>query len=144
MTNREKYKDEIINFIDDGSGKFCREFVEPNILKSLELKCYDTNCTRCQLLQTLWLEEEYKEPEPEPEPEVDWSKVEVDTPVMVTDCRLNKIRHFAKYEDGKVYCWDDGATSLTHDHIVYWENARLLTEEENEERRRVAQKLCGR
>lgn len=60
MTNREKYRDEIINFIDDGSGKFCREFVEPNILKSLELKCDGTNCIRCQLLQTLWLEEEYK------------------------------------------------------------------------------------
>lgn len=139
MTNREKYKDEIINFIDDGSGKFCREFVEPNILKSLELKCDDTNCIRCQLLQTLWLEEEYKEPE------VDWPKVEVDTPVMVYFANgEERVRHFAKYEDGKVYCWGDGATSLTHDHIVYWENARLLTEEENEERRRVAQKLCGR
>lgn len=138
MTNREKYKDEIINFIDDGIGKFCREFVEPNILKSLELKCDDTNCIRCHLLQTLWLKEEYKELE------VDWSKVEVDTPVMVTDCRLNKIRHFAKYEDGKVYCWGDGATSLTSDRTVSWKKARLLTEEEIEERRRVAQELCGR
>lgn len=136
MTNKEKYKDEIINFIDDGIGKFCREFVEPNILKSLELKCDDTNCIRCHLLQTLWLEEEYKEPE------VDWSKVEVDTPVMVYfDNGEERVRHFAKYEDGEVYCWGDGATSLTSDRTVSWENARLLTAEEIEERRHVAQEL---
>ena len=44
---------------------------------------------------------------------IDWSKVEVDTRLMVRDkgdeewCR----RRFAKYEDGKVYCWYNGMPS---------------------------------
>lgn len=43
----------------------------------------------------------------------DWSKVATDTPVYV---KLNRNDtwdkyHFAKYENGKVYCWSLGTTS---------------------------------
>lgn len=131
MINREKYKDEIINYIED-RGEFCKEFIEPNIIKPLGLECDDISCIRCQLLQTIWLDEEYKEPEPE----VDWSKVEVDTPLKVTKCDGTEvIRYFAKCIDGKVYCWDIGTTSLTNNRVIEWGKARLLTAEEIDEMR---------
>lgn len=45
--------------------------------------------------------------------EVDWSKIPVDTKVLVKYCEHNdwRERYFAKYEDGKVYVFMDGATS---------------------------------
>lgn len=61
---------------------------------------------------------------------VDWSKVEVDTPIFVRN-RIEdtwKCRYFAKYEDGKVYTWCCGKTSWSN-VIAYkpvnWEYAEL-------------------
>lgn len=61
---------------------------------------------------------------------VDWSKVEVDTPIFVRN-RIKdmwKCRYFAKYEDGKVYTWCGGRTSWSN-VIAYepvnWEYAEL-------------------
>lgn len=42
--------------------------------------------------------------------EIDWSKVEVDTPIIVNG---GVHRHFAKYENEEVYAWCDGCTSFT-------------------------------
>lgn len=45
---------------------------------------------------------------------IDWSKVEVDTPVLVSNDNKEWIkRYFARYEDGNVYCWLNGRTSWT-------------------------------
>lgn len=45
---------------------------------------------------------------------VDWSKVPVDTPVLISnDKKMWFKRYFARYEDGKVYCWLNGKTSWT-------------------------------
>lgn len=45
---------------------------------------------------------------------VDWSKVSVDTPVLVSDDNKEWVkRYFARYEDGNVYCWLSGKTSWT-------------------------------
>ena len=45
---------------------------------------------------------------------VDWSKVAVDTLVLVSNDNKEWIkRYFAKYEDGNVYCWLNGRTSWT-------------------------------
>lgn len=61
---------------------------------------------------------------------VDWSKVEVDTPIFVKNRSENvwKCRYFAKYEDGKVYTWCGGRTSWSN-VIAYepvnWECAEL-------------------
>lgn len=61
---------------------------------------------------------------------VDWSKVEVDTPIFVRN-RIEDVwncRYFAKYEDGKVYTWCDGRTSWSN-VIAYepvnWKYAEL-------------------
>lgn len=65
----------------------------------------------------------------EEEPEVDWSKVEVDTPILVRDNEnkeWNK-RHFAMYEDETLYAWSDGFTSWTvhRNSMTKWKYAKL-------------------
>ena len=62
--------------------------------------------------------------------EVDWNKVEVDTKVLVRDRPYNEWlkRHFAKYEDGKVYVFNDGRTSWSSRGITHWEETKLWEE----------------
>lgn len=65
---------------------------------------------------------------------VDWSKVKVDTPIIVAESKVMVWLHrvyFAKYEDGKVYAWSYGATSKTADSIndCYAWNYAMLSEE---------------
>lgn len=62
---------------------------------------------------------------------VDWSKVSVDTKILVSDdgkdwCR----RYFAKYEGGRVYAFMDGATSFTgsSESSLSWKYAKLYEE----------------
>ena len=79
------------------------------------------------MLQAIWLLKDYEEPE------VDWSKVEVDTPIFVRDSEDENWykRHFAKYKDGVVYAWCNGATSwTTEEHGVMWNYAKLAESEE--------------
>lgn len=60
---------------------------------------------------------------------VDWSKVEVDTPVLVSNDNKEWIkRYFARYEDGNVYCWLSGKTSWTaicELSIGHWDYTKL-------------------
>ena len=131
MKNREFYKEEILGFMTKADD-FCEEFAMPKILGSYGLKCDDVNCGYCDTLRTLWLEEEY-EPPAEPEPEVDWSKVEVDTPILVSDDKNEWIeRHFACFKNGKVYAWGHGVSSWTaidEDFVWSWKYAKLAGKE---------------
>ena len=59
---------------------------------------------------------------------VDWSKVQVDTKILVSEngkdwCR----RYFAKYEGGRVYAFMDGTTSFTgsSESSLSWKYAKL-------------------
>ena len=126
MKNYEKYADEIKGC--DGSN-FCRDFVKPRILKSRS--CANTSCDQCKMLQIIWLMEEYKEPE------TDWSKVEVDTPILVRnyeDTESTAVvwlkRYFAEYKDGLVYTWTNGRTSWNEDCTNGWKYAKLAEDEE--------------
>ena len=60
---------------------------------------------------------------------VDWSKVPVDTPVLISnDKKIWFKRYFARYEDGKVYCWLNGKTSWTAEcefSTGHWDYAKL-------------------
>lgn len=60
---------------------------------------------------------------------VDWSKVPVDTPILVSNDNKGWIkRYFARYEDGNVYCWLNGKTSWTaicELSIGHWDYAKL-------------------
>ena len=122
MKNYEKYADEIRKY---DAEKLCDEFIIPRILK--KDSCGGIPCRTCSMLQMLWLAEDYKEPE------VDWSKVEVDTPILVRDYESQEweARHFAKYEDGVIYTWDGGSTSWTSKgNVTEWKYAKLAETEE--------------
>ena len=125
MKNYEKYAEEIKKF--GVKESFCDNFIKPHILKSSD--CSGMNCIACRMFQTIWLLEEYEEPK---EPEVDWSKVKVDTPILVRDFEDREWwnRCFAKYENGKVYAWDDGQVSWTAHSATWWEYAKLAESEE--------------
>lgn len=60
---------------------------------------------------------------------IDWSKVAVDTPVLVSNDNKEWIkRYFARYEDGNVYCWLSGKTSWTATcelSIGHWDYTKL-------------------
>ena len=69
---------------------------------------------------------------------VDWSKVPVDTKILVANFTGNdyeivwKKRHFAKYENGKIYAWTYGATSFSVDSgdlCTRWDFVKLYKEE---------------
>ena len=123
MKNYEKYIDEIRSY--EGTD-FCNDFVKPYIINSP--RCTVADCAACRMLQMAWLLEEYEEPE------VDWSKVEVDTPILV---RANENtewirRHFAKYENGDIYAWRDAQTSWTASYdgdMTWWRYAKLAESE---------------
>ena len=122
MKNYEKYEDELKEY---KGRNFCKDFVKPNILKS-EV-CGGLACGACYMIQTIWLLEEYEEPE------VDWSKVKVDTPILVRQGKNGKWleRHFAKYENGDVYAWTGENTSLTAHSMTKWSYAKLAENEES-------------
>lgn len=68
------------------------------------------------------------------ESEVDWSKVDVDTPILVSTDKINWYRrYFATYRDGLVYAWQEGTTSWSADSknaLVGWCYAKLTEVEE--------------
>lgn len=121
MTNKEKYAKDLYNIflnsfgVDEENKPFrcarvCRE------------RCkFCNNEIDCSTLAKQWLDEEYK---------TDWSKVPVDTPILVKGALDTKWRHrhFAKYENGKVFAWGEGLTSWSvgnNTRCVDWKSARL-------------------
>ena len=134
MKNYEKYGNEIRKLKSGIGTEWCDLFAKPKVLKPFGKTCEDVSCGLCNTLTTLWLLEEYEEPKKEEpkKPETDWSKVEVDTPILV---RIDEAtswlrRHFAKYEDGKVYAWNGGRTSWNESVATGWEYAKLAESEE--------------
>ena len=121
MKNYEVYEDKIREF--KGSN-FCRDFVIPHIYKSDN--CDEISCLDCGMNQLLWLLDDYKEPE------TDWSKVEVDTPILVKNSEDEEWqrRYFAKYKNETIYAWDVGRTSWSADGVNTWKYAKLAESEE--------------
>lgn len=61
---------------------------------------------------------------------VDWSKVAVDTPILVRDSNESKWtkRYFALFEEGLIYAFESGATSWSVENnrrVVPWKYAKL-------------------
>lgn len=135
MTNGEKYKDSIIKYIkgdseNSGNGSYCA-FIKSKILSCYELNCKGLDCHDCTAIQSLWLNEEYKEPE------VDWSKVAVDSPVLIRDCDTDcwTRRYFAEYRNGLIYIYRAGKTFWSADptELECWDQVKLAIEETNNE-----------
>ena len=126
MKNYEKYAEEIREY---KGINICSEFIKPHILEADN--CNGIDCQRCAMLQMLWMLEEYEEPE------TDWSKVAVDTPILVRDYEGQEWarRYFAKYENETIYSWDGGSTSWTsRGNVTEWKYAKLAESEESDER----------
>lgn len=126
MKNREKFAEQIIDIALPRSG------IAVNLTSGKPCPCAETNCfdclfhgkdKDCVVLSREWAEKEYEEPS------VDWSKVAVDTPILVRDSEGGRWlrRYFAKYENGKVCAWENGATSWSayNISIISWEMAKL-------------------
>ena len=65
---------------------------------------------------------------------VDWSKVEVNTPILVKDDKRDEWvkRHFAKYENSLVWAFNNGFTSWAgkQGNVNSWNYAKLAENEE--------------
>ena len=108
---------------------FCLNFVKPIILKADEC---DGRCSRCRLIQAIWLMEEYEEPE------TDWNKVEVNTPILVRNFESEEWRgrYFARYENETIYVWCDGRTSWSaydNSDVTNWTYTKLAEQEKSDE-----------
>ena len=127
MTNGEKYEEEIVEILNSDKKFMCDDFVKKKFLASYGMIC-NHECSGCVILTNIWLSKEYKEPE------VDWSKVKVDTPILVKSSAGDVWfeRHFAKFEDETVYAWDGGRTSFTTEECSGWEIAKLAYDEDKE------------
>ena len=130
MKNREKFAKEIMDIACAG------EVIAFDKKANKLTKCNNTPCGKCAFYSSIsscrdkrkaWSESEYKELE------VDWSKVPVDTPILVSDSkRIDWYkRYFLKYKDDMVYTYSCGATSWSSDGCeVPWEYAKLANEED--------------
>ena len=109
MKNKEKYAKEILEIACSGNS-LAFDKTTNKVVPCNGLCC--SNClfgNNCDEAIKEWCESEYIE-----QP-VDWSKVPVDTPILVRDSEFDgwSQRHFAKYDNITVYAWSDGRTSWT-------------------------------
>ena len=130
MLNIEYYKDELVELGIIDLDKLAVGQGQPRICDR-NIRCRECFFNRfgflCSDDALNWLFTEYKEPE------VDWSKVKVDTPILVRDYEGSEWikRYFAKFADGKVYAWLGGVTSWTaNSNMSSWKYAKLAESEE--------------
>lgn len=119
-------------------------YTHQNILKNIPLikkifqpgKCTDVGCSNCLIhcvngynykALIKWITSETTKPS------IDWTKVDVDTPVLMSDDNKNWFkRYFAEYGNGLVWTWTSGKTSWSDDgnhDMMCWEYAKLADEE---------------
>ncbi len=128
MTNYEHYKEQIERFARMGQKvaikKDTNEIVScVDIVSGCCDNCLFGGYGNCAQKAMAWADAEYIEPN------VNWYKVAVDTPIMVSSNKIDwYCRHFAKYENGLFYVWDDGRTSYTTNTKSTWEYAKLVNE----------------
>ena len=127
MLNIEYYKDELKEIIIRNIGI--------NAITGKPKMCDDLFCLDCVFNDRdacspkkveQWLQSEHVE-------QVDWSKVKVDTPILVSeDAKEWNKRYFAKFEYGVVWSFCDGRTSWTarKNDTISWKYAKLAESEE--------------
>lgn len=123
MKNKEKYRDKIFEIAVSGD--------RVAVVNNKPVNCRTVDCRDCDIGNICgcnkrcaqWMELE----------SVDWSKVPVDTKILVrdTDDEMWVPKYFAKYENQTVYAWGGGATSYsTNGTIMGWRQAMLYEESE--------------
>lgn len=135
MKNREKYKNELMDFIKT-DGRMCgfvkKHEVSSMLGKDIESLC-EMDCIACEMVLNLWLDEEYEEPE------VDWSKVPVDTLVRVRDLESEEwtLRYFKGIDEeateSRYMAWGNGTTSKTaYGNYTHWRYCELVEDEDKD------------
>lgn len=128
MTNYEHFRNDI--------EKLARFGIEVALKKDTSriVPCSSICCDDCLFhlgtcadKKIQWADEEYEESE------VDWFNVAVDTKIWVKADQDGELypRYFAKYEDGKVYAWNNGVTlfsAKSTDYCTCWKYAKLAEE----------------
>lgn len=134
MTNREKFAEQILDIACSGNRlaaskatlepTACHKLACGDCLFNTHGSCY------CGDKVDKWANSEYVEPP------IDWSKVAVDTPILIRDSSFSEWgkRYFAKYENGIVYAWSNGATSWSGDGCTPWKLAKLPDKESSDGR----------
>lgn len=131
MTNYEKYEETIDLILQQGRMiAFNKDTKE--IMDCQELNC--ENCLfsyryneyhYCNTNRIKWLVAEHTEPK------IDWSKVPVDTPVLVSDDGVNWERRYfvRKPAEAMFGVYSNGATSWSADgYVVWYRYAKLANE----------------
>ena len=133
MTNYEYYKEQIERIARLGRS------VAMKVTTGEIVCCGDINCNECLFQGSdvascsqkafKWADEEYTEPE------VDWSKIPVDTPVLVSDNGVNWERRYfvRKSAEAMFGVYMHGATSWSADGYVVWYRYAKLAEVSDEE-----------
>lgn len=133
MTNYEYYKEQIERIARLGRS------VAMKVTTGEIVYCGDINCNECLFQGSdvascsqkafKWADEEYTEPE------VDWSKIPVDTPVLVSDDGVNWERRYfvRKSAEAMFGVYMHGATSWSADGYVVWYRYAKLAEVSDEE-----------
>lgn len=129
MLNIEKYRDELIKMGVIDTKEIAIRDGKPSLCCFGCCGCDNLSEEDCRKQTEDWLFSEYKEPE------VDWSKVKVDTPILVRDNEDEEWtkRYFAEFIDGIVYAWGGGTTSWTASGeyaVISWKYAKLAESEE--------------
>lgn len=117
MTNYEKHKEKIDKVLHDDTYMIAIDTNEKEVVTCQELNCknclfshhYNKN-TRCEVNRIKWLVAEYTEAE------VDWNKIPVDTPVLISIDNKNWFnRYFAGVnEKGQPTVFYYGATQWSN------------------------------
>lgn len=131
MTNYEKYKDDIEKL---GNKRVAFDKFKNKIVKCAGFACDDCAFYRyyddCKLGAMKWAAEEYKETE------VDWSKVPVDTPVLISVDNKNWFnRYFAGVnEKGQptVFCYGATQWSNGYEEPCHFKYIKLAEVSRNE------------
>ena len=127
MLNIEKYKDKLIELGVINPKILAKVKGKLNVCESIFcIDCDYSGVPECYDEVKDWLFSEYEEPE------VDWSKVKVDTPILVrNDGNSSWTRgYFAGYVHETVYAWKYGKTSWTAGDASGWKYAKLAESEE--------------
>lgn len=133
MKNKEIFSKELLEFACKANSFGVIKKTNELLPCDCSIRCcdcifndYDYDCA-CEEARQAWCEEEYKDPFT-----IDWNNVKVDTRILVSNDESTWYnRYFAKYEDGKVYAFDAGASSWSNEkntHLVEWKYAKLFVD----------------
>ena len=129
MLNKEKYAKEIIDIACNGDRIGMRNSVPcpcNTINECVQCDFYSKNIP-CEQVIKEWANSKYKERE------IDWNKVPVDTPILITYSCYTLKRHFAKYYNKTIYSYPDGTTSWSFNQdssqLISWDEKNVQIKE---------------